>query len=65
MREFLARPDEFRTLAVGEAFVWSTLGPDPERVTVTPARLPDLDRGTGDRDAIHEPCGPTELPAHG
>jgi hypothetical protein len=63
VREFLTRPDEFRTLAVGEAYVWTSLGPPPERITVRPARLPDVDRGPGDRAAIHQPCGPTQLPA--
>jgi hypothetical protein len=61
VREFLARPDEFRTLRVGEAYVWSSLGPAPDRITITPAQLPDTDRGPGDRHAIHRPCGPTQL----
>ena len=39
VREFLVRPDELRTLATGEAYIWSTLGPAPERVHVTPAEV--------------------------
>ena len=38
--EFIVRPDEFRQLGQGQAVVWSTLGPAPERVTVTPGPTP-------------------------
>jgi hypothetical protein len=34
--EFLVRPDEFRQLAPGEAFVTTTLGPPPQKVRITP-----------------------------
>ena len=39
--EFIVRPDEFRQLGPGEAFVAATLGPPPAKVRVTPGpRLP-------------------------
>ena len=62
MREFLTRPDELRTLGVGEAYVWSTLGPGPERVQVTPAALPEpVDAGVS-TVGLYEPAGPLRLP---
>jgi len=61
VREFLCRPDELRTLTTGEAFVWSTLGPAPERVRVTQALLPALDRQLVDTGPLYAPCGPTSL----
>jgi type IV secretory pathway TraG/TraD family ATPase VirD4 len=39
--EFIIRPDEFRQLGPGEAFIATTLGPPPERAIVTPG--PRLD----------------------
>ncbi|MBE2316692.1 type IV secretion system DNA-binding domain-containing protein [Solirubrobacter sp. CPCC 204708] len=62
VREFLVRPDDFRALATGEAYVWSTLGPPPERVQVQPAELPDHDRPPAAIDGLYQPCGPTRLP---
>jgi hypothetical protein len=62
-REFLVRPDDFRGLATGEAIVWSTLGPAPERVQVQPAVLPEhVDRAPVSTDSVYGPCGPTRLP---
>lgn len=34
--EFVVRPDGFKLLRTGEAVVWTTLGPAPEQVVVTP-----------------------------
>ncbi len=34
--EFVVRPDDFKELRTGEAVVWTTLGPKPEQVSVTP-----------------------------
>jgi hypothetical protein len=62
VREFLVRPDELRTLATGEAYIWSTLGPAPERVRVTRAELPPHTTPPVGADALHAPCGPTRLP---
>jgi hypothetical protein len=61
VREFLVRPDELRALGTGEAYVWSTLGPPPERVHVTLAVLPDHDRAPVSADGLYAPCGPTQL----
>ena len=41
--EFVVPADRFKQLGVGEAYVWTTLGPDVELVQVTPA--PRLDGG--------------------
>src|SRR3954452_16440716 len=62
VREFLTRPDELRTLAVGEAYIWSTLGPGPQRVQVAPATLPDTGREAVGTGALYAPAGPTRLP---
>jgi hypothetical protein len=62
VREFLVRPDELRTLATGEAFIWTTLGPAPERVRVTPAVLPEHHKPPVGADGLNAPCGPTRLP---
>ena len=61
VREFLARPDELRTLEQGEAYVWSTLGPAPERVHVQLTQLPETDRPLVDTGGLYAPCGPTSL----
>ena len=54
--EFLVRPDAFKLLRPGEAVVWSTLGPAPEQVTVTPG--PTLEPGvTGDAAGAYRPLG--------
>ena len=37
----LPRPDDLRTLGTGEAYIWTTLGPAPQRVQVDQAVLPD------------------------
>jgi hypothetical protein len=63
VHEFLMRPDEFRTFGVGEAVIWSALGPEPQRVTVTPAVLPDVNRDPVSTDLVYRPCGPATLPA--
>jgi hypothetical protein len=65
VREFLVRPDELRTLATGEAYIWSILGPAPERVRVTRAQLPEHANPAVGADALHAPCGPTRLPESG
>ena len=51
--EFVVRPDEFKLLRPGEAVVWSTLGPPPVQVTVTPG--PVLDPGAARADAVYRP----------
>lgn len=61
VREFLVRPDDFRALGTGEAYVWSTLGPPPERVQVQPAQLPDHDQPPAATAGLYQPCGPTRL----
>ncbi len=63
VREFLVRPDDFRALATGEAYVWSTLGPAPQRVQVQPAQLPEPDRPLVATDALYRACGPIRLPS--
>ncbi|WP_170179078.1 type IV secretory system conjugative DNA transfer family protein [Solirubrobacter pauli] len=63
VREFLMRPDELRLLNTGEAYIWSTLGPDPERVQVAPALLPAPTGAPVDASRLYVPCGPTRLPA--
>ncbi|MGH8301036.1 MAG: TraM recognition domain-containing protein [Steroidobacteraceae bacterium] len=43
VREFRVGSDEFATLGRGEAVIYTTLGPEPERACVVPARLPDAE----------------------
>jgi hypothetical protein len=62
VREFVIRPDEFRTLGTGEAVIWTTLGPPPERLTVTPAPLPHSLPDPVDTTAVYRPSGPIALP---
>ncbi len=62
VREFLVRPDELRSLRTGEAYIWTTLGPDPERVQVTPAVLPEITAEVVSSDPLYVQCGPTKLP---
>ena len=62
VREFLVRPDELRSLRTGEAYIWTTLGPDPERVQVTPAVLPGVTAEPVTSDPLYVQCGPTKLP---
>lgn len=62
VREFLIRPDEFRTLGTGEAVIWTPLGPPPQRLTVTPAALPDPLPDPVDASPVYRPSGPIALP---
>lgn len=63
VREFLLRPDDFRTFTVGEAVIWSALGPDPDRVHVTPVQLPESQRPVTPTGPLYRPCGPNILPS--
>ena len=63
VREFLVRPDAFRTFTVGEAIIWTTLGPAPEQLHVTAAALPDSDMPPAAVDPVYRLCGPTALAA--
>jgi hypothetical protein len=40
VREFRIGSDEFATLRRGEAVIYTTLGPEPERATILPAEFP-------------------------
>jgi hypothetical protein len=62
VREFLVRPDEFRTFAVGEAIVWTALGPPPEQIRVTPAALAETGAPPADTRGVYRPSGPITLP---
>ena len=62
VREFLVRPDELRTFTVGEAIIWSALGPAPEQLHVTAATLPATDASPADTTPVYRACGPTALP---
>jgi hypothetical protein len=60
VREFRIGSDIFATLGRGEAVIYTTLGPDPQRASILPARLPadNPNRiGHGDRH-------PAEIPVH-
>ena len=60
VREFRIGSDVFATLRRGEAVIYTTLGPDPERASILPARLPANKPhriGHGDRH-------PAEIPVH-
>ncbi|MDA0166289.1 DUF853 family protein [Solirubrobacter ginsenosidimutans] len=63
VREFLVRPDDLRTLSRGEAYIWSTLGPGPQRVRVRMAELPEHSKPPVSPDGLHAPCGPLSLAA--
>jgi hypothetical protein len=65
VREFLTRPDEFRGLATGEAFVWSTLGPPVERVSVAQAVMPEEHSDPVSPTRVYRHAGPTLLPTPG
>ncbi len=41
VREFRIGSDQFAALERGEAVIYTTLGPDPERASILPAQLPD------------------------
>ncbi len=63
VREFRIGSDVFATLGRGEAVIYTTLGPDPERASILPARLPadNPNRiGDGDRHAAEIPVHPEE-----
>jgi hypothetical protein len=60
VREFRIGSDAFATLQRGEAVIYTTLGPDPERASILPARLP-----SGDPDRIgHGDQHPAEIRVH-
>jgi hypothetical protein len=65
VREFLARPDEFRSLTTGEAFIWSTLGPPVERVDVAQALLPPHVGAAAPGAGVYSLAGSTKLPELG
>jgi hypothetical protein len=61
--EFIIRPDQFRQLAPGEAIIGTTLGPPPERVTVTPGP-PLSGEGAASAAPVYRPISspsPSEL----
>jgi hypothetical protein len=63
VREFRIGSDAFATLQRGEAIIYTTLGPDPQRASILPARLPpdDPDRiGHGDQHQAEIPVHPEE-----
>jgi hypothetical protein len=63
VREFRIGSDVFATLRRGEAVIYTTLGPDPERASILPARLPANNPyriGHGDRHAAEIPVHPEE-----
>ena len=63
VREFRIGSDVFATLRRGEAVIYTTLGPDPERASILPARLPaDTPHriGDGDRHAAEIAVHPEE-----
>jgi hypothetical protein len=41
VREFRVGSDEFSSLGRGEAVIYTTLGPDPQRANILPVQLPD------------------------
>ena len=60
VREFRIGSDAFATLKRGEAVIYTTLGPDPERASILPARLP-----SNDPNRIgHADQHPAEIPVH-
>lgn len=59
--EFVVRPDDFKRLGTGEAVVWTTLGPDAKRVSVTPG--PRLDTGATESRSVYRPIAITTLDA--
>ena len=63
VREFRIGSDVFATLRRGEAVIYTTLGPDPQRASILPARLPaDTPHriGDGDRHAAEIAVHPEE-----
>jgi hypothetical protein len=60
VREFRIGSDVFGSLRRGEAVIYTTLGPEPERASIMPARLPaDNPNRIGHRDRH-----PAEIPVH-
>ena len=63
VREFRIGSDVFATLRRGEAVIYTTLGPEPERASILPARLPadtPYRIGHGDRQAAEIAVHPEE-----
>jgi hypothetical protein len=63
VREFRIGSDVFATLRRGEAVIYTTLGPEPERASILPARLPadtPCRIGHGDRQAAEIAVHPEE-----
>jgi TraM recognition site of TraD and TraG/Type IV secretion-system coupling protein DNA-binding domain len=60
VREFRVGSDEFATLRRGEAVIYTTLGPEPQRATVLPARLPAVQPTRIADNKKH----PTEISVH-
>jgi hypothetical protein len=60
VREFRIGSDVFATLRRGEAVIYTTLGPDPQRASILPARLP---ANTPQR-IRHGDRHPAEIPVH-
>jgi hypothetical protein len=59
--EFVVRPDDFKDLRTGEAVIWTTLGPKPEQVRVTPG--PQLAAGTTTSRPVFRPVAVSTLAA--
>lgn len=59
--EFVVRPDDFKDLGRGEAIVWTTLGPKPAQVLVTPG--PTLDVGAVSSRGVYRPVPINNLAA--
>lgn len=55
VREFRIGSDQFAALERGEAVIYTTLGPDPERASILPAQLPD-DPPTRIGEGNQHPC---------
>jgi hypothetical protein len=60
VREFRIGSDVFATLHRGEAVIYTTLGPDPERASILPARLPSEGPNRIGEGGQH----PAEIPVH-
>jgi hypothetical protein len=61
VREFRVGSDEFATLRRGEAIIYTTLGPDPQRATIIPTQLPPAEPSRIDASG---PKHPAEIPFH-
>jgi hypothetical protein len=60
VREFRIGSDEFASLRTGEAVIYTTLGPEPERASILPALLPAVDPVRIGQADQH----PAEIPVH-